>query len=166
MSGRADGAPPTLVVLRPLGSALAVGFTGLAVVSLLNAGTSLGWVTGTEARQAGLLVLVTVVPLQLVASIFALLSRDATTGAAMALMAVTWAAVGVSEVVSAPAGPRHAIGLVGVAAGALLVLEGATVAAEKALPGLTIVVAGGHFVLLGIHDLGAGDRWQHAAGLV
>jgi hypothetical protein len=58
-----DGAPPTLVVLRPLGSPLGLGLSGLAVASLVTGGLALGWVQTSKASQVGLIVPVTVVPL-------------------------------------------------------------------------------------------------------
>src|SRR4051794_4930380 len=78
-----DAGPVATVTLRPLGSAMPIGMAGHAVASLLSAGLALHWVARADAGQIGLLLVVTVVPMQALAAIFALLSRDTPSAAAM-----------------------------------------------------------------------------------
>src|SRR5690242_1612396 len=65
------------IFLRPLGSPLPLGLSGLAVASLLVSGLDLGWVPASAGHQVGMLLLVGAVPLQLLACAFALPARAA-----------------------------------------------------------------------------------------
>jgi uncharacterized protein len=161
-----DTRPTTVVVLRPLGAPVALGLGGLAVASMLGAGFELGWVPTAIAHQVGLLLLVTVVPLQTVAATVAFAARDGAAGGSFGLQAATWAALGVSHLSSRPGTPSAATGLVLLAAGVLLALSGATAAAGKPLVGAAVGLSGVHFALLALYELGAGTGWQRVAGAV
>lgn len=155
-----------MVMLRPIGSSIAIGLSGLCVASLMSAGLLLGWVPKGDAPQVGLLILVTVVPMQALSSIFALLARDGATAGIMALMAATWATNGASHLSTVPGQRDHAMGLAIAAGGALIVLSGSTTARAKVLPGAAMMLAGTHFVLLSVYQLGGAATWQDIAGIV
>jgi succinate-acetate transporter protein len=162
-----DGSTPqTIVVLRPLGSPLALGLSGLAIASFLTAGFDLRWIAAGQAHLVGLLVLVTVVPMQAVSALLAFGARDGATGGSFGLQAATWAALGVSYAASAPATTSGATGLVLLAGGALLALSGASAARAKLLAGSAIGLSGVRFVLVAISQLGAGTGWQKAGAIV
>jgi uncharacterized protein len=162
-----DGStPPTIVVLRPLGSPLALGLSGLAVASVLTAGFDLGWIAMREAHTVGLLVLVTVVPMQAVSALIAFAARDGATGGSFGLQSATWAVLGASQLTTAPAATSGATGLALLAGGALLTLSGASAARAKLLAGAAVGLSGAHFVLVALAQLGAGSGWQDAGAIV
>jgi succinate-acetate transporter protein len=158
--------PKTTVVLRPLGSPVGLGLSGLAIASLLGAGYDVGWVPTAQAHQVGLLVLVTVVPMQSIASVLAYMARDGASGGSFGLQAAAWAAFAASHLSTPPGATSAATGLVLIAAGALLALSGVTVGAAKPLVGAAVGLSGVHFVFAALYDLGGGSGWQNASGAV
>src|SRR5438309_855832 len=55
MSGTPGGRPE--IVLRPMGSPLALGLCGLVIASLVLSGLDLGWVSTADARLVGIMLL-------------------------------------------------------------------------------------------------------------
>lgn len=153
------------VFLRPLGSPLPVGLAGLAVASLLLSGLDLGWVSVTECKHVGALLLVTAVPLQAVALGFALLARDGAAATGMGVLATSWAAIGVAHLLSPAGSTSKALGLVLLAVGALLLGAGGAQAIGKPLPGLAVVLAAARFVLTAIYQLTSVEGWQNVSGV-
>jgi succinate-acetate transporter protein len=164
MSAGDRGRPPVTVVLRPLGSSLPLGLAGLAIASLVTTGLELGWVAAAQSHQVGAIILVTVVPMQLVAGALAFLARDGATGGALGLSSATWATVGVVHLTSPPDSTSRALGLALVVGGGLLILSGLTTARAKVLPGVALATTGCRFVLTAIYELTAAGSWQDAAG--
>jgi hypothetical protein len=156
--------PPSVVVLRPLGSGLALSLGGLAIASLLMAGYDLGWVPARDAGQVGVLLLVTVVPLQALGTVFAILARDGAVGGSLALQAATWAATGAILLAVTPGTTSSGVGLVQLAGGTLIATSGLTTARSKLVPGAAVGLSGVHFVLSGVVELGASATWQDVSG--
>ncbi len=84
----------TRIVLRPLGSALPLGFFGFGAGALITAIWDMHWVPTSEFKPAAIVLLAFVMPLELIASIFSFLSRDAAGGTSMGIFAATWAVFG------------------------------------------------------------------------
>jgi hypothetical protein len=82
------------VVLRPIGSPLALGFVALAAATFVASGLQLGWVEPGEGRNVALILVAFVAPLQLPASVLGFLARDSLAGTAMGVLSGTWLAVG------------------------------------------------------------------------
>ena len=164
----ADGTPPqTLVVLRPLGSPVALGLAGLAIASFVSAGFDLRWIATSDVQRVGLLVLVTVVPMQAVAAMLAFAARDGATGGAFGLQSAAWAVLGASYVSSLPtAPPNGATGLVLLAAGVLIAVSGAGMTRAKLLIGLAVGLSGARFILAAITQLGGGNGWTKAGAII
>jgi hypothetical protein len=156
---------PAAVVLRPLGSPLALGMSGLSVASLVMAGHALGWVPSGDVHQVSVLVLVTVVPLQALATVFALLARDGVAAGATAIMSATWAASGAGRLMATPGAQSPALGLAVLAGGGLVALSAATVARTKRVPAAAMALAAAHFAAMGVHELGGPEAWQDAGGV-
>ena len=166
MASDTDHGPSTRVVLRPLGSSLPLGLAALAIASLLGAGYSLGWVASGEGHTVALLLLVTVVPAQALACVFALLSRDGAVGGVMGLQSITWAAFAAATLRSPPGSTTGAVGLVLLAGGALIALTATTTARAKLIPGAAIGLSGVHFVAMGVYELASAGGWQNVSGVV
>lgn len=72
-----------------------LGFFSFAVGMVLLAGTGLGWLSAVaDVRAAGIVMAAFVFPLEFVATVFALLTRDTPTAAALGLYATLWLALG------------------------------------------------------------------------
>ncbi len=161
-----DDSPQVRVFLRPIGTPLTIGMSGLAVASFVQSGLDLGWVPKTQGVDVGLILLSVPFVLQLLACVFAYLARDGATGATLGLLATTWLSLGLVHLTSAPGATSPALGLLLMAAGTMLALSAAAVAVVKPLPAGVFAIAALRFLLAGIYELSAGGFWQSFAGVV
>lgn len=159
-------APTAQVFLRPLGSPLTLSMSGLAIASLVQGGVDLHWLAPTQGHVVGLILVSVPFVLQIVACVLAYLARDGATGAAVGVLATSWLGLGLVHLSSAPGSRSGGLGLMLIAAGAVLILSSAAVTISKPLPGLVFVLAGVRFALSGIHELGAAGGWANAAGVL
>ena len=149
-----------------IGLALPMGFCGLAMASVLLAAQHLGWVPKEETHTIALAILVSVVPLQAVAAIFSIVSRQTVNATASAVLSSTWAGEAVVALGSPPGSTSDPLGIFLLAAsGALFVPVIAGLAnhlGPSAVPGLAAV----SFVLTGLYQLTAASLPRHASGVV
>ncbi len=158
--------PQVRVVLRPLGTPLTIGMSGLAVASFVHSGLDLGWVPKSQTMDVGLILLAVPFVLQLVACVFSYLARDGATGSTVGLLATSWLSLGLVHIVSPGAGKDAALGLLLLIAAALLALSAAAVSLAKPLPAAVFATAALRFVLAGVYELSGVGFWQSASGLV
>jgi succinate-acetate transporter protein len=154
----------SVVTLRPVGSALPLGLTGLAVASLVLSGFELGWVGDSERQTVAAVLLVAAVPLQLLSSVFALLARDGAAAGATGMMAAAWASTGVVYATTTPGTTSGALGLVLLALGALLAGTVPAQALGKPLLAAVVALAGARFVVNGVYELSAAGAWREVSG--
>lgn len=154
------------VFLRPIGSPLTIGMSGLMIASLVQSGFDLRWISESQAAQVGLILLVGPFVLQLLASVFSYLARDGAGGAAVGVLATTWAAMGLVHIVSAPGSRSGALGLLLLASAGALGLSAIAVTVGKPLLGFVFMAAATRFALAGVYELGASGFWRDAAGVV
>ena len=158
--------PPARVFLRPIGSPLTVGMSGLAIASLVQSGLDLHWIALDETHQVGLVLITVPFVLQLLACVFSYLARDGATGAAVGVLSVSWLAEGLLHLTSVPGSRSGALGLMLLCVGAMLVLSAIALAAAKPLPAAVFAAAALRFLVTGVYELGASSSWQHAGGLI
>ncbi len=156
---------PARIFLRPIGSPLTVGMSGLAVASLVQSGLELGWIAKSQVTEVGLILIAMPFVLQLVACVFAYLARDGAGGATLGLLSVTWLAIGLVHVCSLPGHRSGALGLMLLGSGGTLALSAIAVGTTKPLPGFLFMIVSARFILGGVFELGAGSAWQTAAGI-
>jgi succinate-acetate transporter protein len=154
------------IFLRPIGSPLTIGMSGLAIASLVQSGFDLRWIAAAQAHEVGLILLAVPFVLQLVACVFSYLARDGATGAALGVLATTWAGMGAIHLISSPDSRSGALGLLLLAAAGVLALSASAVFVAKPLPGGVFAVAALRFALAGIYQLGASTTWRDVAGIV
>lgn len=159
-----DGPPPR-IYLRPIGSPLAIGMSGLAIASLVESGVDLRWVPSNEALQAGLILIAVPLVLQLVAAIFSYLARDGAAGAATGVLATTWMALGLCHATAGTGRTLAAEGLLLVAAAGVLALSAIAVGIGKPLPAAVFMIAALRFALSGVYQLSAAVFWKDVAGI-
>src|SRR5829696_6032108 len=97
------------VVLRPIGSPLALGFVALAAATFVVSGLQLGWVEAAEGRNVALILIGFVAPLQLLVSAHGFLARDSLAGTAMGILSGTWLTVGLVLLTSPPGSTSDAL---------------------------------------------------------
>jgi succinate-acetate transporter protein len=153
----------TRVVLRPIGSPLPLGFLALALATSLLSALQLHWIASTDARNAGLAMLWFVAPLQALSAIYGFLARDSVAGTGMAVLAGTWATLGVQLHMHGLA-PSPSSGVVlAVAAFALTVPLAASVPA-KLVAGGVLFTTSVRFGLTAAWDLHPDATLRVAAG--
>ena len=165
MNSSRDGLA-TAVFLRPIGSPLTLGMSGLGIASLVQSGFDLRWVATTEAVQVGLILVAVPFVLQGLACVFAYLARDGAAGAALGVLFTTWLAVGLVHLSSGIGHRSAALGLMLLASGLMLMLAGTSVAVGKPLPATAFIIESLRFGVAGIYQLGASMLWRDAAGII
>lgn len=161
-----NGFLPARVFLRPIGSPLTIGLSGLAIASLVLSGLDLHWIPVTQGHPVGLILVTAPFVLQLVACVFAYLARDGATGAAMGVLSVTWLADGLVHLTSVPGSRSGGLGLMLLCAGAVVCLSAIATCTVKPLPGSIFVLAGARFLVTGVYELAGVATWQDAGGII
>lgn len=104
--------------------------------------------------------------LQVIASVFGFLARDAVAATGMGVLAGTWASIGGVMLTSRPGAVSHALGtLLFLAAAALLVTAGAA-AMSKLVPAAVLGLSAVRFAVTGIHEFVPGTAWKTASGII
>ena len=158
--------PTPHIFLRPVGSPLTVGMSGLAIASLVQSGLDLHWIATTQSHDVGLILLSVPFVLQLIACVFSYLARDGATGAAVGVLSVSWLAQGLVHLTAAPESRSGALGLMLLASGAMLLLSSLAVSLAKPLVGAVFALAALRFIASGIYYLGNASSWQTAGGII
>jgi succinate-acetate transporter protein len=162
---RGAGAP-VRIVLRPLGSALPLGFfvfgTGMAVLG----GLQLHFIPLPMTHQAAVLLLTFVAPLEGLAAVLAFLSRDGLAGTGLGLFAGSWATVGVQYLIGQP-GARSPVQALYFFTFAVAVMLLGVVARKGQLLLATILLAAAvRTVLSAVYELLGTGALQTISGLV
>jgi uncharacterized protein len=158
--------PSAHVILRPLGSPLTLGMSGLAIASPVQSGVELHWIPPDQTFQAGLILVAVPFVLQLLACIFSYLARDGATGAAVGVLATSWLAIGLIHIATEPGATSAALGLLLLAAAGALGAAAAAMASSKPLPGAIFAAAAARFATAGVCQLSTITFWAHAAGVL
>src|SRR4051794_16389360 len=157
---------PTSVFLRPIGSPLGLGMAGLLGASLVVSGIELGWIASNQRGAVGLMLVAFAFPLQFAASLIAFGARDGAAGTALGILSGTWLATGLTFLSSGASAKSGALGLLLLASAVALACAAAGTATGKLVPAAVFALEAVRFVGAGIHELGGGEFWQDAAGIV
>src|SRR3954447_24670129 len=98
-------------MLRPIGSALPLGFFSFGIGMLLLGCLAIGWIPADGQRDVGLLLVSFVFPLELLATIFSFLTRDSLGAAAPGLFPASVVRLGLGGLAAAPGAKSTALGI-------------------------------------------------------
>ncbi|MFD6415306.1 acetate uptake transporter family protein [Streptomyces sp. NPDC060194] len=154
----------TRIVLRPIASPLPLGFFALGIGSAVLSTLQLEWVPLDQSEVLLILVLIFVVPLQLIAGLFAFAARDAGAGTALLLLSATWAGTSVTSLDSAPGEPVTAQAVFLLVLVPFVLALAAASAQTKPLFAVLLTLAAVRFGLTGLYEAGLGTAFQAAAG--
>jgi succinate-acetate transporter protein len=160
------GALPARVFLRPIGTPLTIGMSGLVIGSLVESGLELHWIGASQTHEVGLILIAAPFVLQLLGCVFSYLACDGAAGAALGALATSWLAIGLIHLLSKPGQTSGALGLMLAAAGGVLSLSAVAVCQAKRLPGLVFLLAALRFGLAAVYELSGASPWQNAGGIV
>ncbi len=164
MSAPGSREAPVTIVLRPIGVPLPLGFSALAVGSVLVSAQELGWIGSGDRLELGVILAAVVFPLQIIAAILSFLDRDPVAGTAAALTSAAWLVAGLSRIVpsSDELVPGFALAAI---AGALAVPLTPAWMSNRAVFAVLAATAA-RFLLSAAHGFGAGASVQTAAGVL
>ena len=156
--------PEVRIELRPIGTPLSLGFTGLAIATSTLACLNLGWLPTTSTSHVGLVLLGFAAPLQALATWLSFAARDTPTGSGFGVQAASWTVAGLT-LLDSPAGSRSAtLGIVLLAAAAGLVPSILTAGIGKLVPAAVMATTAIRFVLTGLYEKLGGAGLERAAG--
>jgi uncharacterized protein len=156
----------TRIVLRPIANPLPLGFIALATGTLLLSALQLEWLQPLEGRTIALILLVFVAPLQLIASIFGFLARDAIAGTGMGILAGTWLSISLTMRDHPPGATSHALGLLLLISATSMLIPAAGSAFGKLTATAVLSVTAVRFATTGIYQLTDNHTWKQTAGVI
>ena len=152
------------IFLRPIGSALPLGFFSFGIGMLLLGAQAFGWIPLVEQPDVGRTLVAFVFPLELLATVVAFLARDTLGATTLGLFTTSWLSLGWSQL-SSPPGKTSvtlAIYLFGFAATVLVLALMST--AGKPFFSVLLALSAARMVVAGYVQIGGGQAWEHAAG--
>lgn len=154
----------TRIVLRPIGSALPLGFFAFGIGMLLLGCSAIGWIPVLEQKDVGMLLMSFVFPLELVAMIIAFLARDTLGATTLGLFTTSWLALGWADFSSPPGSRSITLGiyLFGFATAALLLALMSTTG--KPFFSVLLGAAVARMVLSGVYEIGGAHEWLKISG--
>lgn len=156
----------TRIMLRPMASALPLGFLAFGVGTILLTVLELKWLPLTQDASLMTMVLVFVVPLQVLAGLFAFVTRDVGAPTALTVLGASWAATALTTL-SAPPGARSpslGIFLLVLATIMLVLLIGAV--ESKPLFAVLLAIGACRFALTGVFQLTGTPVLETVAGWI
>jgi succinate-acetate transporter protein len=157
---------PVVITLRPIGSPTSLGLYGLGAASWTLAGLQLGWIPAQQGKSVALVLLGFAFVAQLLASVFGFLGRDGTVGTAMAVLSLTWLALGSILHSSPPGTTSKTLGLFLLFIATTMVLVSITAATSKRVLAAVFLLAALRFAATGGYELSGGTGWERLAGVL
>jgi succinate-acetate transporter protein len=152
------------IFLRPVGSALPLGFFSFGVGMLLLGTQAIGWIPVVEQPDVGRALIAFVFPLELVATVVAFLARDTLGATTLGLFTTSWLSLGWADVSSPPGktSVTTAIYLFGFATAVLILALMSTLG--KPFFSVLLTLASARMVFAGYFEISGVQVWQHVAG--
>jgi succinate-acetate transporter protein len=161
-----EGRLETRITLRPIGSALPLGFFSFGLGMFMLAGAGIGWIPVREEHDVGLILVTFVAPLELLATVIAFLARDSIGAATLGLFTGSWFSTGWGQLLSQPGARSRAFGMLVLCFAAVIALL--AYMAWQAKPFFTVILSGSlaRMVVYGAWQFGASSGWLKAAGWI
>ncbi|HEY0495732.1 MAG TPA: hypothetical protein VGD48_08305 [Kutzneria sp.] len=158
--------PRTQVTLRPYASPLPLGFLSFAVGMALIAGVALRWLGQGDLTTVGVIMALFVFPLQLMSTIFAMLTRDTAAATALGLYSTSWLATGVLYVLEPGQQTSRALGLYLAAFTVVLIPLAVGALFGKALLAIVLTVSAARAGFQAAYQFGAAHWTDTVSGVV
>ncbi|MFC0542347.1 GPR1/FUN34/YaaH family transporter [Kutzneria chonburiensis] len=152
----------TRVMLRPYASPLPLGFFSFVVGMALIAGVALGWLGKNDLATVGAIMALFVFPLQLMSTIFAVLTRDTAAATALGLYSTSWLTIGTLYTLEPTQQTSKALGLYLAAFTVVLIPLAVGAFFGKALLAAVLTVSAARAALQAAYQLGA-PQWTNIA---
>ncbi|HEY0717282.1 MAG TPA: GPR1/FUN34/YaaH family transporter [Streptosporangiaceae bacterium] len=146
----------TRIVLRPVASSLPLGFFAFGTGTVLLSALELQWVPAAQGSVLMAMVLAFVVPLELLAGVFAFLARDGGAATALTLLGAAWTAIAVTILRAPPGATSASLGIFLLTLATLMLMLSAGALRSKPLLGVLLAIGACRFVLSALYELSAG----------
>ncbi|MDP9409972.1 MAG: acetate uptake transporter family protein [Actinomycetota bacterium] len=154
----------TRIFLRPLASPVPLAFFAFGVGSFLQSTLQFGWVSQAEVRDVALILGAFVFPAELVAAIFAFLSRETLGATVLGLFSFAWLGSALVVYASAPDVTSGPLGFFDLSLAVILVCVGVIAATGKPVLAAVILLASARFALNGLYEILGSSGVQTASG--
>jgi uncharacterized protein len=152
------------IFLRPIGSALPLGFFAFAIGMLLLGTQALGWIPVAEQKTVGIMLIAFVFPLELIATVVAFLARDTLGATTLGLFTTSWLALGWSYLASPAGATSVTIGIYLFGFATAVVLLALISTLGKPFFSVLLLLSAARMVLAGYYQTGAAPGWDRVAG--
>jgi succinate-acetate transporter protein len=162
-----DGLAPenmTRIVLRPMASGLPLGFFAFGTGTILLTSLELKWVPLAQDKTLMLAVLLFVVPLELLAGIFAFLTRDSGVATGLCTLSAAWGLISVALLLAPPGSRSSALGIFLLTLATLMLLLFASSLQGKPLFGVLLLIGACRFALTGVYEVTGTATLETASG--
>jgi uncharacterized protein len=155
------------VMLRPVGTPIALGMAALMIGTTMLAGLELGWLEGmTEQRTVAFVALGAAFPLELLAAIFAFMARDALTGTGLGVFSTMWLVSGLTLITGRPGATNDALGMFQILGAIALVLLLLSAGRGRLVLGLVLACGCARLAVTGLYEIDATHGLDIASGIV
>lgn len=159
-----DAGSRTRIVLRPIGSALPLGFFAFGMGVLLTGLLDLGALPASAGHQVAVLLLTFPAPLELLAAVFAFLARDGAAGTALGVFGASWASTGAMMLLGPPGARSPVAGAYSLALVALLLVLALAARGPKPALSILLLLASARFLATGLFELTGAGTLRTVAG--
>jgi succinate-acetate transporter protein len=143
------------IMVRPIASALPLGFFSFGLGMLLLAGFGNGWLPVSEQHTVGVLLAAFVAPLELAAATVAFLARDTFGATGLGLFSGSWFAIGLVELTGTPGELSRTLGLFEFGFACAVAVLAIAAMLGKPLIGTIMLIAAARSALAGATEWGA-----------
>jgi succinate-acetate transporter protein len=154
------------IVVRPIASALPLGFFAFGMGMLLLAGFGNGWLPISDQHTVGLLLAAFVAPLQFTAAIVAFLARDTFGATGLGIFSTSWFATGLVYLTAAPGELSRTLGLYEFGFAFTVAVLAVAAMLGKPLIGTIMLLAASRSALAGAYEWGAPKTVNTAAAWI
>jgi succinate-acetate transporter protein len=119
-----------------------------------------------DVKNAGLILVAFVFPLQLIATIMAFLARDTIGATALGLFTTSWLTIGTLLIRSEPGATSRSLAYYLVYFSALIALLGVVAIPAKPLIAMILAVSTARGVLGAIYEFGGNTTYEHVGGVI
>jgi hypothetical protein len=159
--------PHVRVVLRPVGTPIALGLGAILMGTAMLSGLQLGWLSGADQqRTVAFVALAAAFPLELLASVLAFMARDPLAGTGLGIFSSVWAVSGLTLLTGQPDTTNDALGMSLLAGGLLLFLLLVSAGAGRLVFGAVMLVGCARLTMTGLYEVVPSSGLELAAGIV
>jgi uncharacterized protein len=152
------------IMLRPVATSLPLGFFAFGGGTILLTALELAWAPVSDGKQLMVMVLAFVVPLEVLAGIFAFLARDHGAATGLTLLGAAWAATAITVASGPPGALSVALAIFLLTLAPMMFVMFVASLPAKPLFGLLLLAGGCRFALTGVYEATGIPGVETAAG--